>query len=420
MIAGQPGRRASPACSRSSRANFVGTNPSQTVEPRQPRQRRRDRPERYGRTGVLGGLGPGERNVIAHNGGGGIFGDPAGFLMPGATGQITARGNLFYDNRPVAIAPWPRSAAPGGSGRRRRRAQRRQNAPVITGIDYGPPTVAHAVLSSTPSTTSPSTSTRARAASRFPALPRRARSSSARSPSRPTPRVSPRSTSPCPRRSRPGDAVSAIATDPLGNTSEFAQTILLSRRPGRAPPAAAAAVTLFGQLLAGRRDGRGRRGPAPSNVVVTPPYTITANMPAFAAGSVHDDPRHQPWRNLGNAAQRLHRRLPRRAAGQPVPRRRRQARREPGDGGRGRRLLRHRPAVKRQSMAVFVLKAEHGICYTPPALHASGRLYRRRPALRGLADWIEAMAAEGHHGRLRRRRLLPARHRARGTRWLRF
>ena len=83
-------------------------------------------------TGILGGMGPGEGNVIAHNGGGGIFGDPAGFIMPGSTGQVTARGNRFYDNRPVAIAlgfdpPHPADPGDGDMG-----PNGRQNAPVIT------------------------------------------------------------------------------------------------------------------------------------------------------------------------------------------------------------------------------------------------------------------------------------------------
>ena len=118
--------------------NFIGTDPSQTVN--------------LGNlgsgvvihqgvpvVGVLGGLGPGEGNVIAHNGGGGIFGDPAGFFMPGGVGKVTARGNLFYDNRPVAIGlgfdpPHPADPGDGDTG-----PNARQNAPVITSIDYGPP-----------------------------------------------------------------------------------------------------------------------------------------------------------------------------------------------------------------------------------------------------------------------------------------
>src|SRR5262249_39985296 len=77
------------------------------------------------------------------------------------------------------------------------------------------------------------------------------------------------------------------ATDPAGNTSEFSQTILLKTTPRSGPAAGGGSVTLSGQLFeAGATVAVG--GASPSNVVVSPPYTITANMPPFAAGSVHD------------------------------------------------------------------------------------------------------------------------------------
>jgi hypothetical protein len=134
--------------------NFVGTNPSETANlGNLGAGIAIDTSVVVPPTGVLGGMGPGEGNVIAHNGGGGSFNDPAGLLMSGSAGRITARGNRFYDNRPVAIAlgldpPHPADPGDGDVG-----PNGRQNAPVITGVDYGPPTVAHAVLSSTPSTT---------------------------------------------------------------------------------------------------------------------------------------------------------------------------------------------------------------------------------------------------------------------------
>ena len=51
--------------------------------------------------------------------------------------------------------------------------------------------------------------------------------------------------------------------------------------------------------------------------------------------------------------------------------------------------------IKRQSMAVFILKAEHGICYTPPP--CTGR-FADVPCPSTFANWIEAMAAEGITG----------------------
>jgi hypothetical protein len=53
--------------------------------------------------------------------------------------------------------------------------------------------------------------------------------------------------------------------------------------------------------------------------------------------------------------------------------------------------------VKRQSMAVFVLKAEHGICYTPPPCTPPG-VFTDVACPSDFADWIEAMAAEGITG----------------------
>jgi hypothetical protein len=54
--------------------------------------------------------------------------------------------------------------------------------------------------------------------------------------------------------------------------------------------------------------------------------------------------------------------------------------------------------VKRQNMAVFVLKAEHGICYTPPACTPPGIFADVACPGNPFADWIEAMFAEGITG----------------------
>ena len=50
----------------------------------------------------------------------------------------------------------------------------------------------------------------------------------------------------------------------------------------------------------------------------------------------------------------------------------------------------------RQQMAVFLLKAKHGLCYTPPP--CDGGLRATCPVRRTFAHWIEALAAEGITG----------------------
>ena len=51
--------------------------------------------------------------------------------------------------------------------------------------------------------------------------------------------------------------------------------------------------------------------------------------------------------------------------------------------------------TKRQSMAVFIMKAKHGICYTPPPCTG---VFLDVPCTSTFAPWIEAMAAEGITG----------------------
>jgi len=344
--------------------------------------------------GVVGGLGAGEGNVFAWNGRSDPGAYAAGLQIVG--GKTAIRGNRFYGNRPVAIAlglnpPNAADATDADTG-----PNGLQNAPVLTGIDYGPPTVAHFVLSSAPSTTydidvyanllcvaqptaysegeelvgSTQTTTDASglATIDFPM---------------PTPLV-------------PGQSASAIATDPGGNTSEFSQTILLKTTPHSGPAAGGGPVTLSGQLFeAGATVSVG--GVPPSNVVVTPPYTITADMPAFPAGSVHDVAVTNPGGVTGTLqngyvadfldvppANLFHDDIVRLVASEVTV----------GIGGG---LYGVNDSVKRQSMAVFVLKAEHGLCYTPPSCTPPG-IFSDVPCPSQFADWIEAMASEGITG----------------------
>ena len=51
--------------------------------------------------------------------------------------------------------------------------------------------------------------------------------------------------------------------------------------------------------------------------------------------------------------------------------------------------------VTRKQMAVFVLKAKHGVCYVPPACTG---IFPDVPCSSNFAPWIEAFAAEGITG----------------------
>ena len=149
-------------------------------------------------------------------------------------------------------------------------------------------------------------------------------------------------------------------------------------------------MTFSGQLLeAGATVAVG--GLAASNVVVTPPYTITANMPAFDPGTAHDVVVTNPGGVAGTLrngyiadfldvppANQFHDDVVKLVASQVT-------------AGVGRGSTASTNPVKRQSMAVFVLKAAHGICYTPPPCTPPG-VFADVPCPSTYADWIEAMA----------------------------
>jgi hypothetical protein len=345
--------------------------------------------------GTVGGLDPGEGNVFAwNNGGPGVSGYPGGLHITGGTTAI--RGNRFYGNLPVGIAlgfnpPNPADPGDGDAG-----PNGLQNAPVLTGIDYGPPTVAHFILSSTSSTTFDldfySNLQCVAHPAAYPEGEELVGTMQATTDSSGLATIDFQLPSPL----VPGQGVTAIATDPAGNTSEFSQTILLKTTPRSGPAAGGGSVTLSGQLLeAGASVAVG--GLAPSNVVVMPPYTITADMPAFPAGSVHDVVATNPGGVSGTlrngyvadfldvpAGNLFHDDIVKLVAAEVTV----------GVGGG---LYGVNDPVKRQSMAVFVLKAEHGICYTPPPCTPPGA-FADVPCPSPFADWIYAMAAEGITG----------------------
>ncbi len=348
----------------------------------------------------VGGLGPGEGNVFAWNGGGGVSGRPGGVFIGGDT--VTLRGNRFYGNGPVGIAlefdpPNPADPGDGDTG-----ANALQNAPVLAGIDYGPPTVAHFVLSSTPSTTfDVDFYANLQCVTRPTAYPEGEDD----------------------RRDDPGDDRCVGSRDDRLHASIAARA-----GPGRdgdrhrsrrqhvrvlADDPAEDRAPLRPGGGRGQRDAfrpalRGRRGRQRRRCRAVERRRLAAvhHHGRHAGVSARDVPRrgrHEPRRTGGNAQERVRGRLPGRAPGESLPRRHRQAR-----GQRGHRRHRRRP-LRRQRPGQA---PEHG--GLPPegrarpllhaaALHAAPYLPRRplpfglrrldRGALRARASRQAAKAA---------------------------
>ena len=191
----------------------------------------------------------------------------------------------------------------------------------------------------------------------------------------------------------PGSRISVTATDSTGQTSEFSQRLPFAITPTTGPGAGGTDITITGTDF--EPGTTATIGGVPVTGIGTVFSTFfAANSPALPGG-VWDLVVTTPSGHLGT--------LPRAwtvdFADVPPA--------DPfysfiqilvrhgitagiGGGGYGRNL----PTL-RQQMAVFLLKAIHGICYVPPACTG---VFDDVPCPSSFADWIEAFAAAGITG----------------------
>jgi hypothetical protein len=192
----------------------------------------------------------------------------------------------------------------------------------------------------------------------------------------------------------PGDFVSATATDPEGNTSEFSQRLPFSIFPVSGDPAGGQAVTIQGTDFAnGATVTIG--GAAATNVVVGSATQITAQAPPLPAGTVND----LTVTNLDATTGTLPKAFVADFLDVPsfsvfhvyVTTLVRNA----ITAGIGGGLYGYDQATLRQQMAVFLLKAKYGVCYVPP--NCTG-VFPDVPCPSIFAAWIEDLAAQGITG----------------------
>jgi hypothetical protein len=187
-----------------------------------------------------------------------------------------------------------------------------------------------------------------------------------------------------------GSKISATATDPSGNTSEFSQRIIFSISPTSGPPAGGTPITASGTDFS-NPTSMTIGGVAASGVSFVDSQTLNATTPALSAGAAYDLVVTTSDGTTGTLSRGWV------ADFLDVP---------SGHGfnsfvdklvsngitaGVGSGLYGVDQAVTRAQMSVFLLRGKNGLCYFPPP--ATGTVFNDVPVGSFAAAFIEALAA---------------------------
>ncbi len=391
LISGNAGGIGLQACTASTiQGNLIGTNAAGTAPLGNPGGG-------IAATGfsvvTIGGLGPGEGNTIAFNGTGGFGGLGSAGLEIDTGCKVSIRGNQIYGNVPLGIDVGDgNDGTLGPTPNDDTEADNIQNYPILSSVDYGASTTVHAAFHSKPSATydvdfysDPACLSHPPALNQGQDLAGTTQVTTDASGNATIDFV-------LPVVLAAGQPVTAIATDSTGRSSEFSESILLKTSLPHGPNGSS--NTLYGQQF--ESGSTATAGGVPMTIQSIPtPNKIFAVMPTLPPGSVNDITVTTPsglsgtlknaWvvdfndENLGGAFQDYVATLVANQITVGV-----------GGGNYG-----FNDNIKRQSMAVFIIKARHGICYTPPPCTG---VFLDVPCSSNFAPWIEAMAAEGITG----------------------
>jgi len=343
-----------------------------------------------GSNNVVGGRNAGEANVIAYNGSEGVY------LQPNMA-NIPIVGNSIFANVGEGIdllccSPIPNDPGDGDSG-----ANNLQNFPIIQTVTHlvptGGSTEITGKLDSAPSTIFDLDFYANPACSNFPREFLEGQTYLG------TSQVTTDGAGHAsfdvilPVATEAGARISATATDPAGNTSEFSQRIIFSIAPMSGDSAGGAPITVSGTDFADPTTMTIGGVAAPVGFVND--HTLSATAPALNPGTVNDVIVTTPDGTTGTLVKGWV------ADFLDVP---------PSQQfysfvttlvsnaitvGVGGGLYGVDQSTLRQQMAVFLLKAKHGLCYVPPPCTG---VFTDVPCPSTFADWIEALAAEGITG----------------------
>ena len=344
---------------------------------------------------VVGGILAGQGNVIAYNA---SFGVQVGAFGTGLNNAI--RGNSIHDNGTFGINFYPQIVpVPNDVGDADDGSNHFQNFPILQTVTTGASTHIVGKFNSTPSTTFDLDFYANPACSRFPREFLQGETYLGFSQVTTDGSGNAAIDVTLPAATEAGARISATATDPAGNTSEFSQRIIFSMGPASGPAAGGTFLNVLGTDFA--EPTTMTIGGVAASVTFIDAQTLHATSPALAPGTVNDVIVDDTGRHDGHPLQRLGRGLPRRAAGAAVLFVRDDARLERDHRRRRRRQLRRRPADPAPADGRLPHEGEARPLFRPAPLHDPG--LHRRALLLGFCALDQRARRRGRHRGLRQR-----------------
>jgi hypothetical protein len=356
-----------------------------------------------GADNTIGGTGPGEGNIIAHT----RITDPQfqsgdGVYLPFSP-RNSVRGNSIFGNAGLGIdvmpAGLPEGVTPNDAGDGDTGGNAMQNFPLVASVEHLSPQGAGSTrivgrLGSAPATIYDLDFYANPACSNFPrefvegvtylGSSQVTTDGNGNAPFDVTLPVS----------TEFGARISATATDPAGNTSEFSQRLPFSVTPKAGPPAGGTGITIKGTDFAAGATVL-VAGQAATGVNVSNATTITATTPALTPGLANDIVVTNSDGTNGTlvkgfvsnfldvpAAHQFYGFVTTLVSNAIT-------------AGIGGGLYGVDQSTLRQQMAVFLLKAKYGLCYVPP--DCTG-VFGDVPCPSTFVNWIEDLAARGITG----------------------
>jgi hypothetical protein len=335
---------------------------------------------------TIGGLGAGEGNVIANNGESGINISSSGIANVIRGNSISRNGRGIDLNENGASPNDPGDADDG--------ANHLQNFPILQSVTPGATTHVAGKFNSQPSTTYDLDFYVNPACSNFPRelLQGETYMGSTQVTTDGSGHAAIDVT--IPFATNPGERVSVTATDPSGNTSEFSQRIIFALTGSTSGPSAGGTgIGVSGTDFADPTTMTIGGVATPATFVND--HSLTSTSPALSPGTANDVVVTTPDGTTGTLIKGFVSDFLDVPGGHPFYAFVTRLVSNAITAGVGGGLYGVNLPTLREQMAVFLLKARHGLCYTPPP--CSG-LFADVTCPSLYANWIEQLFAEGITG----------------------